>query len=68
MSSKHVISFSSIAEFFKNDTGQLQRGENSYESGNITKMFFNSEVTPAILKGEVKASMKNKTYTVEVGF
>ncbi|XP_072394135.1 uncharacterized protein [Diabrotica undecimpunctata] len=66
MTSKHVLLFSAIAEFFKNDMSQLQRGENSYESGNVLKFIFDSEVFPALLKGEVRASMKNKNYSVEV--
>lgn len=61
-----MLSFSAIAEFFKHDLAQLQRGENSYESGNIAKMIFDPEVSPVLLKGEVKASMKSKNYTVEI--
>nr|CAH7713587.1 unnamed protein product [Callosobruchus chinensis] len=47
---------------------QLQRGENSYEAGNILKMLFDAEVSPALLRGEVSASMKKRHYTVEVIF
>ncbi|VEN54643.1 unnamed protein product, partial [Callosobruchus maculatus] len=47
---------------------QLQRGENSYESGNVVKMLFDAEVSPALLKGEVSASMKKRTYKEEISY
>nr|CAH7713586.1 unnamed protein product [Callosobruchus chinensis] len=47
---------------------QLQRGENSYEAGNILKMLFDAEVSPALLRGEVSASMKKRHYTVEISY
>lgn len=66
MSERRVISFSDIAEFFKEDSNQLKRGENSDSSGNVLKVVFDAVVQPALLKGEVKSNMKNKGYAVEV--
>ncbi|CAH1984478.1 unnamed protein product [Acanthoscelides obtectus] len=66
MSSQRVISFSAIGEFVKDDISQLQRSENAFEGGNVLKMLFGAEVLPALLSGEVAASMKKKCYTVEV--
>ncbi|CAH2008146.1 unnamed protein product, partial [Acanthoscelides obtectus] len=68
VSSKRVISFSAIGEFFKDDISQLQRGENAFESGNVHKMLFDAEVSPALLRGEVAASMKKKMYAVEISY
>ncbi|KAJ8966276.1 hypothetical protein NQ314_003644 [Rhamnusium bicolor] len=45
---------------------QLERGENSYSSGNVIRMSFDPSVTPALLKSEVKASMKGRKYCVEL--
>lgn len=61
-----IIKVFAIAAFFKDGAKQLQRGENAYNSGHVKKMMFSSEVQPAIIKGEVQASMKNKAYAVEV--
>ncbi|CAH1955106.1 unnamed protein product, partial [Acanthoscelides obtectus] len=68
VSSKRVISFSAIGEFFKDDISQLQHGENAFESGNVHKMLFDAEVSPALLRGEVGASMKKKMYAVEISY
>ncbi|KAJ8930411.1 hypothetical protein NQ314_016806 [Rhamnusium bicolor] len=43
MSEKHVISFTTVADFFKENIKQLQRGENSYNSGNGQNMTFDGE-------------------------
>lgn len=61
-----IVSFCIIAEFFKDNMKQLQRGENSYNSGHVKSLIFDSKVSPALLKGRVQASMKNKTYQVDV--
>ncbi|XP_018573228.1 uncharacterized protein LOC108912481 [Anoplophora glabripennis] len=66
MTTNHAIKFFAIAKLFKNDEKQLRRGENAYTSGHVKKMFFHREVQPAIIKGSVQASMKKRTYTVEV--
>lgn len=63
----HIVSFCAIAEFFKDNMNQLQRGENAYNSGHVKSLVFDSNVIPAVLKGRVHASMKKKEYDVEVG-
>nr|CAI5822707.1 unnamed protein product [Callosobruchus analis] len=68
VTSKRVITFSAIEEFFKNDMSQLPRGENSYESGNLLKMLFDAEVSAARLRGEVSVSSKKRNYTVEISY
>lgn len=66
MEAKRIVSFAAIAELFANDQQQLKRGENALQSGHIRSMTINSEIEPILLKGEVFASMKKKTYKVEV--
>lgn len=61
-----IISFCMIAEFFKDNMKQLSKGENAYNSGYVKNMIFDPEVSPAVLRGSVQASMKNKLYKVEV--
>ncbi|KAF5272814.1 hypothetical protein FQA39_LY07841 [Lamprigera yunnana] len=55
-----------IAEFFKENTSILRRGENSYSCGYVKNTSFDPNVQPALLKGEVKASMKNRCYNIEI--
>lgn len=66
MAQQLVISFTCIANFFKEDSKQLQRGENSYNSGDVSQAVVDSEVQPALLKGSVQERMKNRSYAVEV--
>ena len=66
MAANHAIKFYIIAKLFKNDEQQLRRGENSYTSNHVKKMNFYGDVNPAVIRGEVHASMKKKTYAVEV--
>lgn len=61
-----TISFCIIAEFFKENMKQLQRGENAYNSGHVKSMVFDGAVSPTLLKGRVQASMKDRKYEVEV--
>ncbi|KAJ8933350.1 hypothetical protein NQ314_014064 [Rhamnusium bicolor] len=44
----------------------IGRGENSYSSGNVIKMSFDPSITPVLLTGEVRASMKGRRYNVEL--
>ncbi|KAK4887065.1 hypothetical protein RN001_003336 [Aquatica leii] len=44
----------------------LHREENSYSSGNVKKTFYEPNMQTPLLKGEVKASMKNHTCNVEM--
>ncbi|KAI4454106.1 hypothetical protein MML48_scaffold00000245 [Holotrichia oblita] len=55
-----------VAAFFREEISQLQRGENSYESGHVRNMTYDPNFKPAILRGDVLASMKNKSYKVEI--
>lgn len=66
MASKHVVSMSIILSFFKDNVKQMERGENAYESGHVVDFHINPEIQPALLKGKVEASMKDKKYDVEV--
>ncbi|KAJ8961347.1 hypothetical protein NQ318_014590 [Aromia moschata] len=66
MATNHAIKFFVIAKLFKDNEKQLRRGENAYTSGHVKNMTFNSEMEPAILKGDVHASMKKRIYNVEV--
>lgn len=66
MEGNHAIKFYLIARHFKENEKQLERGENAYTSGHIKAMYFNPEVVPAHLQGEVHASMKKRTYNVQV--
>lgn len=63
---KHVLKFSTIANFFasENEKGLIAKGENAIESNRIKSFRFSAEFL--ILKAEVFASMKNKSYNVEV--
>ncbi|KAK9695563.1 hypothetical protein QE152_g32483 [Popillia japonica] len=64
MGRKHFLKLSMFANFF--DTKQLQRCENAAESGHIIQMATDLNKSPAILTGKVTASMKNKTYDIEM--
>ena len=64
MALKHVLRLSSINEFFTNDNKIIKNGENALESNHVKKMQF--EASFMIIKGEIYASMKDKTYNVEV--
>lgn len=66
MAEKRVISMTTIFSFFEGNMNLFQRGENSYCSGNVVRVIYDSEVQPTLLKGEVKASMKNRCYSIEV--
>ncbi|KAG5874811.1 hypothetical protein JTB14_004758 [Gonioctena quinquepunctata] len=66
MAASHLIEFYALAELLKDDEKQLRRGKNSYESGHMKKIIFDSTIDPAVIKGEVHASMKNNLYAVEV--
>ncbi|KAK9712546.1 SWIM zinc finger protein [Popillia japonica] len=55
-----------IAEHFRENMNLLQRGENSYSSGNVVKIIFNPESQPAVLQGTVDASMKKRSYSIEI--
>ncbi|KAK4882466.1 hypothetical protein RN001_005785 [Aquatica leii] len=66
MTTKHILSVTMIANYFKDNLSLLHRGENSYSSGNVNKTVYEPNMQPPLLKGEVKASVKNRTYNVEM--
>lgn len=65
MASKHVLKLSSINDFLFNDNKTIKKGENALESSHVKKMNFDSNLM--IIRGEVLASMKNKSYIVSIG-
>lgn len=64
----HLIKFSMMSTYFRDNNTQLQRGKDAYSSGHVVanKIMFDRSVQPALVKGEVQASMRNKFYKVEV--
>jgi len=64
MALKHVLKLSSIVEFFDNDNKIIKKGENALESNHVKKMQFDADFMT--IRGEIHASMKEKTYNVEV--
>lgn len=66
MSGKYVIKLSAIMHFFKDEEKLVSRGENACESGHVENMVFDADLK--ILKGLIHASMRDKTYKVEVSY
>lgn len=66
MSSKHVLKLSNINEFFSNDNKVIKKGENALESNHVKKMLFDADLM--VIRGEIHASMKDRTYNVEVSY
>lgn len=64
MAFKHVLKLSSINAFI-DDNKIIKRGENALESSHVKKMEFDSDLQ--IIRGEVFASMKDKSYKVSIG-
>lgn len=63
MGSKHVLKLSSINTFLENDNQIIKKGENALESSHVKKMNFEL----MIIRGEILASTKNKSYMVSIG-
>lgn len=59
-----LISLSTIAIYFSDQISILRKGENAGDSGHIKEINFDGSVQ--MLKGKILASMKNRTYDVEV--
>ncbi|VEN49575.1 unnamed protein product, partial [Callosobruchus maculatus] len=64
MASKHVLRFSAIVNYFKEEEKLIARGENAVESGHIKDMAFDSQFM--IIRGSVHASMRDRIYKVEL--
>ena len=56
------LSISSLASFFSGEQKSRDRGENHYRSDHVQSFTYSA----GIIRGEVKASMKNKSYKVAV--
>lgn len=59
-----LLKFSAINLYFINNHSLLERGENSYMSKNVLRVDFDPQLL--IIRGKVSASMKARTYDVEV--
>lgn len=59
-----LLSLSAILLYFNNNQSLFKRGENSFTSGNVKEILFDGNLK--ILRGKVNASMKQRTYKVEV--
>lgn len=64
MASKHVLRFSAIMDFFKEEPKLVNRGENAVESNHVKNMTFDGPLL--IIRGGIHASMRDRIYNVEV--
>lgn len=66
VAAKHAINLHMIVDLFENDTNNLKREENAYQSRHVKSFTFNTLISPHMIKATVWASMRKKTYNVEV--
>ena len=59
---KMAFSISSLCAFFEGEIKSISRGENHYKSGHVECITY----AQGVLKGKVRASMKDKVYNVTV--
>ena len=59
-----AFSIASLCAFFENENKSISRGENHYKSNHIESCIYLS----GVLKGKVRASMKDKVYNVTVSY
>lgn len=64
MANEYLVKFSAISLYFFKNHSLLERGEKSYESGHVKKIQFDADLR--IIRGDVFASMKTKSYKNEV--
>lgn len=64
MAGNHILSISSILEYFKDSVKQFKRGEIAYKNGHVLK--FQADLDLNIIVGEIKPSMKNDKYKVKL--
>lgn len=64
MASNHLLSITSISEYFKENLKQLKRGEIAYKDNHILK--FQADPSLGIIVGEIKPSMRNDPYNVKL--
>lgn len=60
----YLLKIATMNAFFESNKNLLEKGENSYDSGNVVNVEFDPEYY--LIKGKVKASMKSKIYKVTV--
>ena len=56
------LSISSLLSFFSGEQKSIDRGENHFKSNHVESFIYSG----GVIKGEVKASMKNRIYKVTV--
>lgn len=56
------LTISSLASFFSGEQKSIDRGENHYKSEHVESFTYST----GVIRGEVHASMKNKSYKVTV--
>lgn len=56
------LSIASLSSFFTEEHKSISRGENHYQSGHVESFIYDH----GVLRGEVRASMKNKVYKITV--
>ncbi|KAL4153494.1 hypothetical protein QTP88_001327 [Uroleucon formosanum] len=64
MAGNHLLSITSISDYFKNNIKQLKRGEIAYKDNHVLK--FQMIPNLGIIVGEVKISMRSDPYKVEI--
>jgi len=64
MAGNHLLSITSISDYFKNNIKQLKRGEIAYKDNHVLK--FQMDPNLGIIVGEVKPSMRSDPYKVEI--
>lgn len=55
-----------IAKFCEGNIAALERGEAAFTDGYVEKFHFHPNISPPLMKAQVKASMRKKSYEVEV--
>lgn len=59
-----TVRFAHLVEFFKDEPKLIERGENAYRSSRVEA--FSYDPTVGVVKGSVRSSLKDRTYSVEV--
>ena len=59
-----VISIGALLSFFEGEEKLIARGENAMKSNHIVSFLFDDRT--GMMTGDVQASMRNKSYKVEV--
>uniref|UniRef100_A0A8D9AVW3 SWIM-type domain-containing protein n=1 Tax=Cacopsylla melanoneura TaxID=428564 RepID=A0A8D9AVW3_9HEMI len=62
--SSYKLSYSMIVDLVKDELSLIKRGENKVDSGHILLLEFDGSL--GVIRGSVKASMKNEKHQVEI--